>query len=218
MVERRWARALERSRQRNGWFRGTAGIQSRFICDGTVRRGALPDVLRVRMNASRKSGRKLSRVWVGGALVLSFVLVASLSLFIRARAAAASTALSENQMAQMSSGALTKYLFENQGCKTCHSVTSDGRLGFTDRGKGLARGFEGCTGLLTAMNVIAQVPPASRTTDEKAEAARFQQFGCATCHQITPGTMGLTKYAGKLKSLHVLCTDIQCTTCEGEKK
>ena len=170
------------------------------------------------MNTLRRSGGQLSGLWVAGGMVLGFALIACLSLFLRARTAAASTPLSESQMAQMSSGALTKYLFENQGCKSCHTVTSDGRLGFTDRGKDLAKGFEGCTSLLTAMNVIAQVPASRRTSDEKAKAARFQQFGCASCHQIVPGTMGLTKYAGKLKSLHVLCTEIQCTSCEGEKK
>lgn len=121
-------------------------------------------------------------------------------------------------MARMNSGPLTQYVFDNQGCRTCHTVSADGKLGFTDRGKELGKGFEGCTSLLTAMNVIAQVPQASRTADEKAKATTFQQFGCATCHQIVPGTMGLTKFAGKLKSLHLICTEIKCTSCEGEKQ
>jgi cytochrome c551/c552 len=169
---------------------------------------------------------KRSRWWRGripgawmAALVLGFPLIACLSLLLRSGTAAASgNALSDEQIAHMSSGALTKYVFENQGCRSCHTVSSDGKLGFTDRGKERAKGFEGCTALLTAMNVIAQVPQASRTRDEKATAGRFQEFGCASCHQIVPGTMGLTKYAPKLKSLHVLCTEIQCTSCEGEKK
>jgi cytochrome c551/c552 len=171
-----------------------------------------------RFKATRFWSGKISRAWIFGGLALAVVLVASLSLLSRSGAAASTDTLSDAQIAHLSSGALAKYVFDNQGCRTCHTVSEDGKLGFTERGKERAKGFEGCTALLTAMNVIAQVPQATRTSDEKAKAARFQEFGCASCHQIVPGTMGLTKYAPKLKSLHVICTEIQCTSCEGEKK
>jgi cytochrome c551/c552 len=167
-----------------------------------------------RLGKGRTSGG-----WIFAGLALSLALIVCLSLLLRSSTAAASgNTLSEDQMARMSSGPLAKYVFDNQGCRACHTVSTDGKLGFTERGKQLGKGFEGCTSLLTAMNVIAQVPQASRTPDEKAKAATFQQFGCASCHQIVPGTMGLTKYAGKLKSLHLICTEIKCTSCEGEKK
>jgi hypothetical protein len=43
---------------------------------------------------------------------------------------------------------------------------------------------------------------------EKKTAARFQEFGCTTCHQIvTPRRMGLTSCGAKLKSMHMACTD-----------
>ena len=172
-----------------------------------------------RFKLTRSLGGRKSGVWIFAGLVFGFALATSLSLLSRSGAAAASSStLSDAQLAHMSSGALTKYVFDNQGCATCHTVSTDGKLGFTERGKERAKGFEGCTALLTAMNVIAQVPQAGRTPDEKAKAARFQEFGCASCHQIVPGTMGLTKYAPKLKSLHLICTEIQCTSCEGEKK
>ena len=168
---------------------------------------------------SRWYGSVKSKAWIFSGLAFGVGLAASFSLLSRSGTAAAPTnALSDAQIAHMSSGALAKYVFDNQGCASCHTVTGDGRLGFTERGKERAKGFEGCTALLTAMNVIAQVPQTSRTADEKAKAARFQEFGCASCHQIVPGTMGLTKYAPKLKSLHLICTEIQCTGCEGEKK
>jgi cytochrome c551/c552 len=156
--------------------------------------------------------------WIVAGLILGFALAASLSIVSRSGTAASADTLSDAQIAHMSSGALTKYVFDNQGCRTCHTASADGKLGFTERGKQLSKGFEGCTSLLSSMNIIAQVPQASRTPEEKAAAARFQEFGCASCHQIVPGTMGLTKYAPKLKSLHLICTEIQCTTCEGEKK
>ena len=171
------------------------------------------------LKLTRLSSGRIPGVWILAGLVLGFVVAASLSLLSRSGIVAASAdTLSEAQIAHMSSGALTRYVFDNQGCRSCHTVSTDGKLGFTERGKQLSRGFEGCTSLLSSMNVIAQVPQASRTPDEKAAAARFQDFGCASCHQIVPGTMGLTKYALKLKSLHLICTEIQCTTCEGEKK
>jgi hypothetical protein len=41
-------------------------------------------------------------------------------------------------------------------------------------------------------------------------AARFQEFGCTTCHQIvTHRRMGLTSYGAKLKSMHLACTDVE---------
>jgi len=104
---------------------------------------------------------------------------------------------------------LAAYVFERHRCNTCHTLGQGGKLGFTDRGKEVGKNFEGCISLLTSMNVIAQVKPANRTAEEKEKAARFQEFGCTTCHQITPGKLGLTEYGKKLKSLHMACTDVE---------
>ena len=117
--------------------------------------------------------------------------------------------LTEAQMSKMSSDELAHYVFEHHGCNTCHTVGANGKLGFTDRGKQVSKGFEGCIALLTSMNVIAQVKSVDRTAEEKQKAARFQEFGCTTCHQITPGKLGLTSYGTKLKSLHMACTDVE---------
>lgn len=104
---------------------------------------------------------------------------------------------------------LAAYVFELHRCNTCHTLGQGGKLGFTDRGKEVGKNFEGCISLLTSMNVIAQVKAANRTAEEKEKAARFQEFGCTTCHQITPGKLGLTEYGKKLKSLHMACTDVE---------
>jgi cytochrome c551/c552 len=122
---------------------------------------------------------------------------------------ARSAALTDAQMARMSSDELAKYVFENHGCKNCHTMGADGKLGFTERGKQVGKGFEGCISLLTSMNVIAQVKESDRSAEEKHRAARFQEFGCTTCHQITPGKLGLTAYGTKLKSFHMACTDVE---------
>jgi cytochrome c551/c552 len=118
-------------------------------------------------------------------------------------------ALTDAQMARMSPEELAHYVFENHGCKNCHTVGADGKLGFTERGKQVGKGFEGCISLLTSMNVIAQVKETDRSAEEKRKAARFQEFGCTTCHQITPGKLGLTVYGAKLKSFHMACTDVE---------
>jgi cytochrome c551/c552 len=175
------------------------------------------------------------RVWVRVAavagLALSFVLILS---FLRSSrmiaspqqaqlqktgaAAPLGNTLSDAQIARMSSDELAKYVFDNHGCRTCHTLTANGTLGFTERGKTLGKGFEGCSSLLTSMSVIVQVPQAGRTADENVKVANFQQFGCATCHQVTPGNLALTKYAAKLKSLHMICTEVNCTDCKGAIK
>jgi cytochrome c2 len=119
------------------------------------------------------------------------------------------TMLTDAQMSKMSSDELAHYVFEHHGCNNCHTLGANGKLGFTERGTQVGKGFVGCISLLTSMNVIAQVKPADRTQDEKQKAATFQEFGCTTCHQIVPGKLGLTGYGTKLKSLHMACTDVE---------
>jgi cytochrome c2 len=112
-------------------------------------------------------------------------------------------------LSNMNQDELAHYVFEHHGCKTCHTLGKDEKLGFTDKGKEAGKNFQGCISLLTSMNVIAQVKPANRTPDEKRKAAQFKEFGCTECHQITPGKLGLTEYGKKLKSLHMACTDVE---------
>ena len=156
-------------------------------------------------------------------LAASSLLLCSLVLFPQSQKSsptAGSTAtankavLTDAQMAKMSSDELAHYVFENHGCKNCHTMGANGKLGFTERGKQVGKGFEGCIALLTSMNVIAQVNPADRSANEKEKAARFQEFGCTTCHQITPGKLGLTAYGAKLKSFHMACTDVENTLAQ----
>ena len=104
---------------------------------------------------------------------------------------------------------LALYVFDNHGCKSCHTVGENGKLGFTDRGKQLGKGFEGCIRTLTAMNVIAQVAPNQRSADQKLTAQKFDDFGCTLCHQIIPGKMGLTDLGMKLNHLHLGCVDVE---------
>ena len=117
--------------------------------------------------------------------------------------------LSAAEMSHMSSDELAKYVFEHHGCGSCHTMGANGKLGYTERGKQVGKGFLGCVNLLTSMNLIAQVEPANRTPEEKDKAVKFREFGCTTCHQIVPGKLGLTKYGARLKSFHMACTDVE---------
>jgi cytochrome c551/c552 len=163
---------------------------------------------------------------VAAAMVITSLALCSVALFSQSKpssqaqssnSAASSSAnsskamLTDAQMSKMSSDELAHYIFEHHGCNNCHTLGANGKLGFTERGKQVGKGFEGCISLLTSMNVIAQVKPLDRSAEEKEKAARFQEFGCTTCHQIIPGKLGLTGYGTKIKSLHMACTDVERT-------
>jgi cytochrome c5 len=169
----------------------------------------------------KRSWRRASGILAG--LGCSFLLIAFSQAGV-ARSASSGTASQSQAQGQSSPASkthggddmsgktpdeLAAYVFERHRCNTCHTLGQGGKLGFTDRGKEVGKNFEGCISLLTSMNVIAQVKPANRTAEEKEKAARFQEFGCTTCHQITPGKLGLTEYGKKLKSLHMACTDVE---------
>ena len=107
---------------------------------------------------------------------------------------------------------LAKYVFDTHGCKSCHTIGQDGKLGYTERGKERAKGFEGCINILTAMTVIVQVPEEKRSSQQRDKAQRFQEFGCTDCHKLTPGKLGLTAVGAKLQHLHLGCVDVEKLT------
>jgi cytochrome c2 len=104
---------------------------------------------------------------------------------------------------------LARYVFNTHGCKSCHTIEGGGKLGFTEKGKERAKGFEGCISMLTAMNLIAQVDEKQRSSQQRQKAERFEEFGCTTCHKIVPGKMGLTDVGAKLTHLHLGCVDVE---------
>ena len=137
-------------------------------------------------------------------------LMGSLTLVV-AQPSAQTTSTTLDRMTADGKGSqeLARYVFDSHGCKSCHTVGANGKLGFTERGKQIGKGFEGCISLLTAMNLIAQVPEGQRTATQKQKAARFEEFGCTFCHRITPGKMALTEVGTKLTHLHLGCVDVE---------
>lgn len=150
-------------------------------------------------------------------IVMLTILLCSVALLSPRQAASHASKSSETngkplttaQMAQMSSEQLGHYVFENHGCKNCHTLGADGKLGFTPRGKLVGKNFEGCISLLTSMGVIAQLKPGDRSPEEKQKEAHFREFGCTLCHEAHQGKLQLTAYGDKLKSFHMACTDVE---------
>ena len=104
---------------------------------------------------------------------------------------------------------LAQHLFDTHGCKGCHTIGKEGKLGFTSKGKEKAQGFEGCVSTLKAMSVVAKVPEGQRSATQRLRSQRFEEFGCATCHRVSPGEVGLTEVGKKLAHLHLGCVDVQ---------
>lgn len=104
---------------------------------------------------------------------------------------------------------LALFLFDTHGCNGCHTIGQGEKLGFTKKGEERAQGFEGCISTLKAMSIIAKVPQDQRSATQRRRAQRFNEFGCATCHKLTPGKLGLTEVGAKLAHLHLGCVDVQ---------
>lgn len=104
---------------------------------------------------------------------------------------------------------VAQYIFDTRGCNGCHTVGRDGKLGFTKRGQEKAEGFEGCISTLKAMTVIAKFPEDRRSDTQRRRVQRFEEFGCATCHKVTPGKVALTEMGTKLANLHLGCVDVE---------
>jgi hypothetical protein len=126
------------------------------------------------------------------------------------QSAAASTAELDRMIAAgKGQRELAQYLFDTHRCKECHTIGNEGRLGFTAKGKERAQGFEGCISTLKAMSVIVRVPEDQRSATQRRRVQRFEEFGCATCHKLTPDKMGLTEVGAKLAHLHLGCVDVE---------
>jgi cytochrome c551/c552 len=101
------------------------------------------------------------------------------------------------------------YIFDNYGCKQCHTVSSGGKFGYTAMGEQLKEKSEGCIALLTTVSRIVTLPETSRTAEHREKLAHFNDYGCTACHRISFGSVELTEVGAKLKTMHLACTDVQ---------
>lgn len=105
--------------------------------------------------------------------------------------------------------ALAAYVFYTQNCKNCHTVTHDGKFGYTAQGRDRAQRSEGCTRILADMTVIAQLPGDQRSSEQVQKTEHFKQFGCTACHAVAPGKLDMTDVGAKLAHLHLGCVDVE---------
>jgi cytochrome c2 len=112
---------------------------------------------------------------------------------------------------------LAQHLFDTQGCRKCHTIGKEEKLGFTKEGQERAQSFEGCISTLKAMTVIVKVPESQRSATQTRRVQRFQEFGCATCHKVSPGKMGLTETGAKLAGLHLGCVEVEKLVASGPR-
>jgi len=115
----------------------------------------------------------------------------------------------EKVTAAKSAHEIATYIFENYGCKNCHTIAADGKFGYTATGEQLKDKSEGCIALLTSVSNIVTLPDADRTAEHKEKLAHFKDFGCTACHRIAFGSVELTEVGEKLQTMHFACTDVQ---------
>ena len=154
------------------------------------------------------------RFWLAlgvGALVSAIAFGLSHTAAAQTQPSPQQTAATLDRMiaAHKSQQELAQYVFDTHGCKSCHAVGQNGKLGFTSKGQQVGQDFEGCISMLKAMTLIAEVPDNRRSSQQRQKAARFEEFGCTFCHKITPGKLGLTDVGSKLTHLHLGCVDVQ---------
>jgi len=150
---------------------------------------------------------------------IAFLFLAVASLVLAQKSQDASAALDRMIADGKTPQELAKYVFDAHGCKSCHTIGHDGKLGYTERGKERAKGFEGCINMLTSMTVIVQLSDEKRTSEQRERAAKFKEFGCTACHQLSPAKLELTEVGAKLKHLHLGCVDVEkLTSSQAEKR
>ena len=101
------------------------------------------------------------------------------------------------------------YIFDNYGCKNCHTVATAGKFGYTALGEQLKNKSEGCISMLTSVSRIVTLPEDKRTPENKEKLAHFKDYGCTACHRISFGSVDLTEVGAKLQTMHLACTDVQ---------
>jgi hypothetical protein len=183
----------------NGWPTGRrpAGSAALMLCIGLLLARRLP--------------RRRIAAGVAGAILAASILLLLPATQAQTQPSAQQTARTLDRMlaAHKSPQELAQYVFDTYGCKGCHTVGQEGKLGFTSRGKQAGQNFEGCIRMLTDMSTIVHVPENQRSVQQRQKAARFEDFGCTFCHQSEGGQMGLTGVGAKLTKAHLGCVDVE---------
>jgi cytochrome c551/c552 len=159
----------------------------------------------------RGSQRRRLAATVGGAAIIALILQIPPSTNAQSQPSPQQTAAALDRMiaAHKTQQELAQYVFDTQGCKSCHTVGQNGKLGFTSRGQQAAGNFEGCVRLLTDVSTIAKIPESRRSGLQLQKSARFKEYGCTFCHQVAADKVVLTQVGAKLRSAHAGCVDVE---------
>jgi cytochrome c551/c552 len=159
----------------------------------------------------RGSHRRRLAATIGGTVIATSVLQLLPPSNAQSQPSPQQTAATLDRMiaAHRTQQELAQYVFDTQGCKSCHTAGQDGKLGFTSRGQQVAGNFEGCIRLLADVSAIAKIPESGRSGQQLQKAMRFNEFGCSFCHQVAADKVVLTNVGAKLRSAHLGCVDIE---------
>src|SRR5262245_65801506 len=83
----------------------------------------------------------------------------------------------EKVTAAKSAHEIAIFIFDNYGCKNCHTVASGGKFGYTETGQQLRNKSEGCSALLTTVSRIPYLPDADRTPEQQQNRAHRHEQG-----------------------------------------
>jgi len=123
-------------------------------------------------------------------------------------AGSAGAGISDAELSQKSPHELAQYIFEHNGCNSCHSLGEQGQVGYTAHGQQVRQQSEGCIDLLTAMTAIAQKPESQWTANDRTKSEHFGEYGCTSCHQVADGKVSLTALGAKLGNWHMSCPEV----------
>ena len=143
------------------------------------------------------------------ALLVAFLLYVLVACSERPNPPPATLVELEKVTAAKSAHEIATYIFENYGCKNCHTIASGGKFAYTALGEQLKNKSEGCIAMHTAVSRIVTLPEANRTPENNEKLAHFKDYGCTACHRISFGSVGLTEAGAKLQTMHLACTDVQ---------
>ena len=106
---------------------------------------------------------------------------------------------------------IAKWIYDNHGCVSCHTLTSTGLFGLTPQGQARAEDFEGCPGMLKTVWGTLVLAEKEWTQRQRRVRREFVDFGCALCHEVGPTGVGLTEIGAKAALLHMSCSEVDST-------
>ena len=91
-------------------------------------------------------------------LAVSLVCVLAAGCSQQSKHAPATLAELEQVTAAKTPHEIATFIFDNYGCKNCHTVAGGGKFGFTAMGEQLKNKSEGCIAMLTTVSRIVTLP------------------------------------------------------------